>query len=270
MQVPLAPKLFIKAKDIVDGNEKLNLELTGIIDDDHDPTGSREERAFRMWINTLGIADLYINNLFEDCRDGLTLLKVIDKIEPGTVNWKKVEMKPNNKFKKLSNCNTAISLGKVLKLSLVATGGSDIVEANHKLLLGLTWQLMRFHMLKFLAAIAHCGKAVTEDDILRWANDRVAKSGKHTAIKSFQDSSISSSLFFLDLLAAIEPKIIDWGIVTKAHTDQDKMLNARYAISVARKLGAVMFLLPEDIVEVKHKMCLTFVAAVMAEALKSK
>ncbi|ETN97679.1 fimbrin-like 71 K protein, partial [Reticulomyxa filosa] len=130
----IGAKVFIKAKDIVDGNEKLNLaftaqlfntapgleplkkeeqkELTGIIDDDHDPTGSREERAFRMWINTLGIADLYINNLFEDCRDGLTLLKVIDKIEPGTVNWKKVEMKPNNKFKKLSNCNTAISLGK--------------------------------------------------------------------------------------------------------------------------------------------------------------
>jgi len=35
-------------------------------------------------------------------------------------------------------------------------------------------------------------------------------------------------------------------------------------------LGAVIFLLPEDIVEVKPKMCLTFVAGVMAEALKGK
>ena len=31
---------------------------------------SREERAFRMWINSLGI-ESYVNNLFEDVRNGL-------------------------------------------------------------------------------------------------------------------------------------------------------------------------------------------------------
>ena len=46
--------------------------------------------------------------------------------------------------------------------------------------------------------------------------------------------------------------------------DEEKLLNAKYAISVARKLGAVIFLLPEDIVEVKPKMILTFVASIMA------
>ncbi|ETO02507.1 fimbrin/plastin, partial [Reticulomyxa filosa] len=56
--------------------------------------------------------------LMDDDANGLTLLKVIDKIEPGTVLWKKVEMKPNNKFKKLGNCKYAIVLGKQLKLSL--------------------------------------------------------------------------------------------------------------------------------------------------------
>ncbi|ETO12540.1 hypothetical protein RFI_24836 [Reticulomyxa filosa] len=282
--------VFIKAKDIVDGNEKLNLaftaqlfntapaleplkeeeqkELAGLMDDD--AGDSREERAFRMWINTLGIGDLYINNLFEDCKDGLTLLKVIDKIEPGTVLWKKVEMKPNNKFKKLGNCNYAVVLGKQLKLSLVTTGGSDIVDGNKKLLLGFTWQLMRYHMLKFLANLARGGKQVTDEDILSWGNETVSKSGKKSSIKSFQDPSISSGVFFIDLLAAVEPKIVDWGLVTEGMTDEDKMLNARYAISIARKLGAIIFLLPEDIVEVRPKMCLTFVAGVMAEALRTK
>ena len=32
---------------------------------------SREERAFRMWLNSLGIPS-YINNLFDDLRDGTT------------------------------------------------------------------------------------------------------------------------------------------------------------------------------------------------------
>ena len=30
---------------------------------------SREERAFRLWINSLGIVT-YVNNLFEDVRNG--------------------------------------------------------------------------------------------------------------------------------------------------------------------------------------------------------
>jgi plastin-1 len=61
----------------------------------------REERAFRMWINSLGSApgsdQLYVQNLFGECRDGLALLRVIEHLRPGTVEWKRVEMKPNNR-----------------------------------------------------------------------------------------------------------------------------------------------------------------------------
>ena len=38
----------------------------------------------------------------------------------------------------------------------------------------------------------------------------------------------------------------------------------RYVISLLRKLGATIFLLPQDIVEVKPKMILTFVGAILA------
>ena len=36
---------------------------------------SREERAFRLWINSvaLGDAELHVQNLFTDCKDGLVL-----------------------------------------------------------------------------------------------------------------------------------------------------------------------------------------------------
>jgi plastin-1 len=45
--------------------------------------------------------------------------------------------------------------------------------------------------------------------------------------------------------------------------------NAKYCISVARKLGATIFCLPEDLVEVKPKMILTFVGALMVVALST-
>jgi hypothetical protein len=55
------------------------------------------------------------------------------------------------------------------------------------------------------------------------------------------------------------------------YSTEDLMLNAKYAISCARKVGASVFITPEDIVEVNSKMILTFVAALWtAELLASK
>jgi len=277
-------KVFIKPKNIVEGNERLNLaftasvfnhmpgldpitdeeekEFAGLMDDDEGDM--REERAFRMWINTLGIGDVYINNLFEDCRDGLVLLKVLDKLQPGIVSWKKVEKKPKNKFKKIANCNYVVVLGKSLKFSLVATGGSDIVDANKMLILGLVWQMMRFNTIQFLNKLAKkTGKSLEDKDIIEWANRKVATQSSGLQISKFNDPVLEDGIFLLDLLAAVGGPIVDPDIVTEGDSDEDKLLNARYAISIARKLGCTIFLLPEDIVEVRSKMIMTFIAAVM-------
>ena len=45
-----------------------------------------------------------------------------------------------------------------------------------------------------------------------------------------------------------------------------RSLPRRYAIACARKLGCALFCLPEDLVEVRPKMVMSFVASVMAFA----
>lgn len=45
---------------------------------------------------------------------------------------------------------------------------------------------------------------------------------------------------------------------------QDNIANAKYAISMARKIGARIYALPEDITEVKPKMIMTVFACLMA------
>jgi len=272
---------FIKAKDIASGNEKLNLafvadlfntcpgldpledeeemmaELTGMMDDD--AGDSREERVFRMWANCLGIPDFYLNNLFEDFEDGLNLLKVIDAVEPGTVNWKKVEKKPKMIFKKNSNNSYACTLGKAMGFSLVGIGGADITAKNKKLVLAFVWQLFRYHSIKFLKNL---GEDVNDTAILEFANAKVQEVGGD-AISSFKDSSISTGKFVCDLAKSIQPEVFDDELVTEGTNEDDATLNARYAISVCRKHDVCIFCLPEDIVEVKPKMILTFCAAVM-------
>lgn len=47
----------------------------------------------------------------------------------------------------------------------------------------------------------------------------------------------------------------------RSDTPEDQLMNAKYVISTARKIGALVFLTPEDIVEVKSKMIMTFVSS---------
>jgi len=270
---------FIKAKDITTGNHKLNLafvadlfntapgldpieeaqlaELYGLMDDDGGD--NREERVFRMWANTLGIEEFYLNNLFDDFHDGLNLLKVIDAVEPGTVNWRKVEKKPKNVFKKNSNNSYAVVLGKSMGFSLVGIGGGDITTGNKKLILGFVWQLFRYHALKFLKEM---GNDITDDMILEFANDQVAKVGGES-ISSFGDKSLSTGVFVCNLVKSINADVFDDEYVSSGASEEEAILNARYAISVARRHNLCIFCIPEDIYEVKKKMILVFCAAVM-------
>ena len=43
------------------------------------------------------------------------------------------------------------------------------------------------------------------------------------------------------------------------------MANAKYALSMARRIGARVYALPEDIVEIKHKMVMTVFACLMSK-----
>ena len=58
----------------------------------------------------------------------------------------------------------------------------------------------------------------------------------------------------------VNPK---WPIIT-----QDCLSNAKYCVTMARKIGAPVYALPEDISEVKHKMVMTVYASLMLADMK--
>lgn len=280
----------IQPDDIVKGNEKLNMgflaaifnalpglepptaesdKLLAVLAVEDDVDASREERAFRMWINSLGL-DVHVSDLVGDMRDGLLILRVMDAVNPGVVEWSKVKLSPRNVYDRVANCNYAVSLGKSsFCFSLVGIAGDDIVAGATKLILALTWQLMRYHVIKFLSGLSSQGTMLSEADVVAWANQRVASAGRGApcdcaAIASLKDESLSKGLFLLDLIRAIEPRAIDAAQLTAGVTAEERALNAKYAISCARRMGCLVFLLHEDIVEVKPKMLLVFVATLIS------
>jgi len=216
-------------------------------------------------MNSLGV-EPFVNFLYEDLRDGVALLQLFDKISPGIVDWKRVNKNPPNTYKKLENCNYCIELGKKLNFSLVGIQGNDIMNANKTLTLGLIWQMMRFNVLSILTKLGG-GNKIADNEIIEWANKKNAGKGK---ITSFHDPSLKTGIFLIDLIDAVRPGSVEYSMVEREASEKNNLLNAKYAISLARKQGAVVFALPEDIVEVKNKMIMTFIAGMMAVDMGAK
>ncbi|KAL0074643.1 fimbrin [Phycomyces blakesleeanus] len=278
---------YLTASAMVAGNPKLNLAFVAHLFNTHpgldplseeeapeiepfDAEGEREARMFTLWLNSLNV-EPGVYNLFEDLKDGVVLLQAFDKVVPGIVNWRMVSRKePISRFKQIENCNYAVMLGQERRFSLVGIQGADIVDGQRTLTLGLVWQMMRENIVHTLNSLTKGGRPVSDQDMVRWANEVVQRGGKQTKMTSFKDRSLRTGLFFLDVLNGIKPGIVDYSMVTRGQTDDDAFNNAKLAISIARKLGATIFLVPEDIVEVRAKMNLTFVGSLMLLDRQSK
>lgn len=100
-------------------------------------------------------------------------------------------------------------------------------------------------MLQLLKNLRHHsqGKEIGDADILNWANDKVKRSGRSSQMESFkvmmktlifslfiyvlsyigfmwryQDKILSTGRFFLELLSSVEPRVVNWALVTKGET----------------------------------------------------
>ncbi|NWI27450.1 PLST protein, partial [Sula dactylatra] len=282
----LGCRQFVTPADVVSGNPKLNLAfvanlfnkypaLTKPENQDIDWTllegETREERTFRNWMNSLGV-NPHVNHLYGDLQDALVILQLYEKIKV-PVDWNKVNKPPYPKLganmKKLENCNYAVDLGKhPAKFSLVGIGGQDLNDGNPTLTLALVWQLMRRYTLNVLEDLGD-GQKANDDIIVSWVNQTLKEAGKSTSIQNFKDKTISTSLAVVDLIDAIQPGCINYDLVKTGHlSEDDKQNNAKYAVSMARRIGARVYALPEDLVEVKPKMVMTVFACLMGRGMK--
>ncbi|KAJ5707208.1 hypothetical protein N7488_007009 [Penicillium malachiteum] len=278
---------FLTPTSLVAGNPKLNLAFVANLFNTHpgldpiteeeklevedfDAEGEREARVFTLWLNSLDVQPA-VNSLFDDLRDGNVLLQAYDKVIPGSVNWRHVNKPPASgaelmRFKAVENTNYSIELGKHHGFSLVGVQGADITDGQRTLTLGLVWQLMRRDITNTLSALAQrLGKReITDSEMIRWANDMSKSGGRTSSIRSFKDSSIGTGLFLLDVLNGMKSSYVDYDMVTPGRTDEEAYANAKLSISIARKMGATIWLVPEDICQVRSRLVTTFIGSLMA------
>ncbi|XP_015761082.1 PREDICTED: plastin-3-like [Acropora digitifera] len=293
---------FVRPKDVVAGNSKLNMafvanlfntypglppmdaELEEVLEEAREET--REERTFRNWMNSIGVSP-YVNNLYRDLCSGLVLLQLFDIIQPGIVSWEKVNKPPfkqmGGKMKKIENCNYAVEIGRKVKFSLVGVGGQDIHDCNETLTLGK--KLAQKAMDSTTICVGIMSALIVQYPLCHWLFDIIQPGivswekvnkppfkqmgGKMKKIENCNYAveigrKVKFSLVGVggqDIHDCNETLTLVWFLQPVV---MDKHENAKYALSVARKIGATTYALPDDLAEVKPKMVLTVFACLMA------
>jgi plastin-1 len=277
---------FLTPTSLVAGNPKLNLAFVANLFNTHpgldpiteeekaeiedfDAEGEREARVFTLWLNSLDVKPV-VQSFFEDLKDGTVLLQAYDHVIPGSVNWRHVNKPPPSggqvsRFKAVENTNYAVEIGKQERFSLVGIQGADITDGQRTLTLGLVWQLMRRNIVSTLGNLAKSmGKReISDADMVRWSNDMSKKGGQSSAIRSFKDNQLGNGIFLLDVLNGMKSAYVDYDLVAAGKNEEEAYMNAKLAISIARKMGATIWLVPEDIVAVRSRLITTFIGSLM-------
>lgn len=282
---------FLTPSSLVSGNPRLNLAFVANLFNTHpgldpiteeekadiedfDAEGEREARVFTLWLNSLDVQPTVVS-FFDDLRDGTILLQAYEKVIPGSVNARHVNKRPASgnelmRFKAVENTNYAVEIGKQNRFSLVGIQGADITDGQRTLTLGMVWQLMRRDIVNTLGGLAKkMGKRdLTDADMVSWANGMSKKGGRSSAIRSFKDASLSNGIFLLDVLNGMKSSYVDYDLVAGGRSDEESYANAKLAISIARKMGATIWLVPEDICTVRSRLITTFIGSLMATSEK--
>ena len=234
---------------------------------------------------------LKISNVTRDLKDGLVLLYFMDLLAPNIVNWENVNknFQDLTRLQCLTNCHYIISLIKkepfsssFFEIESYPSDGNDIYNCNKDLIFKICHNLINYHYICTLTQLL--GYKATEFDILHWTNEQLKKKLKYPRFCSFEerklhqfnDNSLKSCLYYIDLLLMLmdDPKNdINRDIVihknnrkyiNNDYTKSECLSNARYALSIARKFGAIFYISPYDLVNVtSSEITMSFVMCIM-------
>jgi len=98
-----------------------------------------QKKTFTRWCNTYLVQRrLQIDDLSKDLESGINLLNLLEQISGKTVatNYNK---SPKMRVQKIENVNYSLNFLTKEGIKLVGIDGSNVVDGNTKLILGLIW-----------------------------------------------------------------------------------------------------------------------------------
>ncbi|KAM9420015.1 plectin-like isoform 10-T10 [Salvelinus alpinus] len=226
-----------------------------------------QKKTFTKWVNKhLMKAQRHITDLYEDLRDGHSLISLLEVLSGETLprerdvvrNSRLPREKGRMRFHKLQNVQIALDFLKHRQVKLVNIRNDDIADGNPKLTLGLIWTIILHFQISDIQVNGQSDDMTAKEKLLLWSQRMVE--GYHGMRCDNFTTSWRDGKLFNAVVHKHRPTLIDMSKVYR----QTPVENLEQAFSVAeRDLGVTRLLDPED-VDVPHpdeKSIITYVSS---------
>ncbi|XP_059376697.1 spectrin beta chain, erythrocytic-like [Carassius carassius] len=222
-----------------------------------------QKKTFTKWVNSiLARVNCRISDLYLDLRDGRMLIKLLEVLSGERLPK---PTKGRMRIHCLENVDKALQFLKEQRVHLENMGSHDIVDGNHRLILGLIWTIiLRFQIQDIIVETGQAdqtGRQETrsaKDALLLWCQMKTA-GYPNVNITNFT-TSWKDGMAFNALIHKHRPDLVDYGNLQRSNPTH----NLQQAFNVAeKKLGVTKLLDPEDVFTENpdEKSIITYVVA---------
>ncbi|KAJ3089085.1 phospholipid scramblase 1 [Quaeritorhiza haematococci] len=226
--------------------------------------------------------------LFEACRDGLLLCKLVNNSQSGTIDEKGLHRKPKSPIHMHENLQKALAGVKAIGVQVHNIGPEDIKNAVPHLCLGVVWQIIKIGLLSKVAPIppsssnqdiagtfgsdppsARLSRAAVqkqpagnsnEKALLAWMNKCLKKAECPRQANNF-GNDLSDGVCLAYLVSFLTPENVDPKMDLQGILAESNILaRCERVLEGAERMGCRQFTSPEDIVNGSKNLNMAFVA----------
>ncbi|XP_043930077.1 spectrin beta chain, erythrocytic-like isoform X2 [Protopterus annectens] len=217
-----------------------------------------QKKTFTKWVNShLARVTCRISDLYMDLRDGRMLIKLLEVLSGEQLPK---PTKGRMRIHCLENVDKALQFLKEQRVHLENMGSHDIVDGNHRLILGLIWTIiLRFQIQDIVVETQDLRETRSaKDALLLWCQMKTA-GYPNVNVTNFT-SSWKDGLAFNALIHKHRPDLVEYDKLKKSNA----VYNLQNAFNTAEKqLGVTKLLDPEDVYTENpdEKSIITYVVA---------
>ncbi|XP_076011058.1 utrophin-like isoform X2 [Genypterus blacodes] len=229
--------------DIAEGgtNEQFN-DIIKWRSDEHDAV---QKKTFTKWINAQfsKTGKTAIKDMFTDLQDGKKLLELLESLT-GSVQTKE---RGSSRVHALNNVNKVLQVLHQNNVDLVNIGGTDIVDGNHKLTLGLIWSIILHWQVKDIMKdiMSNLQQTNSEKILLSWVR-QCTRSYPEVNVLNFT-TSWADGLALNAILHHFRPNAFSWDQVVRLSPVE----RLDHAFTAAKQQLAIVRLLDAEDVAVQ-------------------
>ncbi|KAM4834550.1 dystonin isoform 5-T5 [Thomomys bottae] len=230
-----------------------------------------QKKTFTKWINQhLMKVRKHVNDLYEDLRDGHSLISLLEVLSGDTLPRERDFLKtlrlvsapeaceyerheavededkgPREKgrmrFHRLQNVQIALDYLKRRQVKLVNIRNDDITDGNPKLTLGLIWTIILHFQISDIHVTGESEDMSAKERLLLWTQ-QATEGYAGVRCENFTTCWRDGKLFNA-IIHKYRPDLIDMNTVAV----QSNLANLEHAFYVAEKIGVIRLLDPEDV-----------------------